>query len=114
MIADGMKHNPQKYQEMLVEEALPLIYHKTPDLSNPNLICRLFTVSLEYYIRQIIDEAKCDTSEVWKKNFQVLMLCGKIQHWETFLPFNKSWYVLKIMTLLCILHFITVCKSLWF
>ncbi|XP_073836788.1 integrator complex subunit 10 isoform X2 [Musca autumnalis] len=92
MIADGMKQNPQKYQEMLVEEALPLIYHKTPDLAtNPNLVCRLFTISLEYYIRQILDEVKCDTNDIWKKIFQVLMLCGKIQRWEAFLPFNKSW-----------------------
>lgn len=90
MIADGMKQNPQKYQEMLVEEALPLIYHKTPDLPS-GLVCRLFTISLEYYIRQIIDETKCDTTDIWKKIFQVLMLCGKIQRWETFLPFNKTW-----------------------
>ncbi|XP_004525165.1 integrator complex subunit 10 [Ceratitis capitata] len=91
MIADGMKQDPQKYQEMLVEEALPLIYHKTPELS-PVLVCRLFTISLEYYIRQIIDdEVKCDTNEIWKKIFQVLMLCGKILRWETFLPFNKTW-----------------------
>ncbi|XP_065361068.1 integrator complex subunit 10 [Calliphora vicina] len=90
MIADGMKQNPQKYQEILVEEALPLIYHKTPELP-AGLVCRLFTISLEYYIRQIIDETKCDTAEVWKKIFQVLMLCGKIQRWETFLPFNKTW-----------------------
>ncbi|TMW47554.1 hypothetical protein DOY81_007380 [Sarcophaga bullata] len=90
MIADGMKQNPQKYQEMLVEEALPLIYHKTPDLP-AGLVCRLFTISLEYYIRQIIDETKCDTTDIWKKIFQVLMLCGKIQRWETFLPFNKTW-----------------------
>ncbi|XP_011180633.1 integrator complex subunit 10 [Zeugodacus cucurbitae] len=91
MIADGMKQNPQKYQEMLVEEALPLIYHKTPELP-PVLVCRLFTISLEYYIRQIIDdENKCDNTEIWKKIFQVLMLCGKILRWETFLPFNKTW-----------------------
>ncbi|XP_053952637.1 integrator complex subunit 10 [Anastrepha obliqua] len=91
MIADGMKQNPQKYQEMLVEEALPLIYHKTPELP-PVLVCRLFTISLEYYIRQIIDdETKCDINETWKKIFQVLMLCGKILRWETFLPFNKTW-----------------------
>ncbi|XP_013112218.1 integrator complex subunit 10 [Stomoxys calcitrans] len=90
IIADGMKQNPQKYQEILVEEALPLIYHKTPDVST-QMVCRLFTVSLEYYIRQIIDEVKCDTNEIWKKIFQVLMLCGKVQRWETFLPFNKNW-----------------------
>lgn len=86
-----MKQNPQKYQQLLVEEALPLIYHKTPELP-PVLVCRLFTISLEYYIRQIIDdENKCDNTEIWKKIFQVLMLCGKILRWETFLPFNKSW-----------------------
>ncbi|XP_017484051.1 PREDICTED: uncharacterized protein LOC108372795 [Rhagoletis zephyria] len=91
MIADGMKQNPQKYQEMLVEEALPLIYHKTPELP-PLLVCRLFTISLEYYIRQIIDDTtKCDNNEIWKKIFQVLMLCGKILRWETYLPFNKTW-----------------------
>lgn len=91
MIADGMKQNPQKYQEMLVEEALPLIYHKTPELP-PVLVCRLFTISLEYYIRQIIDDTtKCDSNEIWKKIFQVLMLCGKILRWETYLPFNKTW-----------------------
>ncbi|XP_075161404.1 integrator complex subunit 10 [Haematobia irritans] len=90
MITEGMKQNPQKYQEMLVEEALPLIYHKTPDVPS-QMVCRLFTVSLEYYIRQIIEEVKCDTNEIWKKIFKVLMLCGKIQRWETFLPFNKNW-----------------------
>ena len=90
MIADGMKQNPQKYQEMLVQEALPLIYHKTPDLPTV-LVCRLFTNSLEYYIRQIIDDSKCDTNDTWRNIFQVLLMCGKILRWETFLPFNKSW-----------------------
>lgn len=91
MIAEGMNLNPQKYQEILVEEALPLIYHKTPDLPS-HLVCRIFTISLEYYIRQILEEEnKCDASDIWKKIFQVLGLCGKILRWESFLPFNKSW-----------------------
>uniref|UniRef100_A0A1B0GG98 Integrator complex subunit 10 n=1 Tax=Glossina morsitans morsitans TaxID=37546 RepID=A0A1B0GG98_GLOMM len=90
MIADGMKQNPQKYQDLLVEEALPLFYHKSLDLP-AGLVCRIFTTSLEYYIRQIIDEIKCDTNEIWKKIFQVLLLCGQIQRWEVFLPFNKNW-----------------------
>ena len=90
MIADGMKQNPQKYQEMLIEEALPLIYHKPPELPS-SLVCRLFTISLEYYIRQIIEDDKCDVNETWRNVFNVLLMCGKLLRWETFLPFNKSW-----------------------
>lgn len=55
MITEGMNVNPHKYQEMLVEEALPLIYHKTPELPS-HLVCRLFTISLQYYSRQLIEE----------------------------------------------------------
>ncbi|XP_055373592.1 integrator complex subunit 10 [Condylostylus longicornis] len=92
MIAKGMvSHAPEKYQEMLVEEALPLIYHKTPELPS-TLVCRIFTISLEFYTKQIFeDESGINSYDVWKQIFQVLALCGKIMNWEAFLPFNRSW-----------------------
>ncbi|KAH8397528.1 hypothetical protein KR222_008952 [Zaprionus bogoriensis] len=88
MLAEGMKADPDLYQRMLVEEVLPLIQNKPPELS-PLLACRLYANSLEYYLRQIMDDEKCDTVEAWKNIFKVLMLCGQMMGWEAFLPFSK-------------------------
>ncbi|KAL7732860.1 hypothetical protein ACLKA6_005988 [Drosophila palustris] len=88
MLAEGMKADPDLYQRMLVEEVLPMIQNKPPELS-PLLACRLYTNSLEYYLRQIMDDDKCDTIEAWKNIFKVLMLCGQMMGWEPFLPFSK-------------------------
>ncbi|XP_030386142.1 integrator complex subunit 10 [Scaptodrosophila lebanonensis] len=90
MLAEGMKTDADLYQRMLVEEVLPLIQHKPPELS-PVLACRIYTSSLEYYLRQIMDNETCDITEAWKNIFKVLMLCGQMMRWEPFLPFNKSW-----------------------
>ncbi|XP_034108742.1 integrator complex subunit 10 [Drosophila albomicans] len=89
MLAEGMKADPDMYQRMLVEEVLPMIQNKPPELS-PLLACRLYTNSLEYYLRQIMDDEKCDTTEAWKNIFKVLMLCGQMMGWEPFLPFSKQ------------------------
>lgn len=89
MVITGRKTCPQKYQELLIEEILPFYYHKKPDIPS-KMICRMFTLSLEYYIKQIIED-NLDTNECWKKIFQALTLCGQIQRWHPFLPFNKNW-----------------------
>ncbi|XP_068142843.1 integrator complex subunit 10 [Drosophila tropicalis] len=87
MLAEGMKTDPDLYQRILVEEVLPMIQHKPPELS-PLLACRLYTNSLEYYLRQIMDD-NTDSSDAWKNIFKVLMLCGQMMGWEPFLPFSK-------------------------
>ncbi|KAH8350013.1 hypothetical protein KR084_011475 [Drosophila pseudotakahashii] len=86
MLAEGMKTDPDLYQRILVEEVLPMIQNKPPELS-PNLACRLYTSSLEFYLRQIMDES--DTADAWKNIFKVLMICGQMMGWEPFLPFSK-------------------------
>lgn len=86
MLAEGMKTDPDLYQRILVEEVLPMIQNKPPELS-PTLACRLYTSSLEYYLRQIMDES--DTADAWKNIFKVLMICGQMMGWEPFLPFSK-------------------------
>ncbi|EDW50363.1 integrator complex subunit 10 isoform X1 [Drosophila sechellia] len=86
MLAEGMKTEPDLYQRILVEEVLPMIQNKPPELS-PNLACRLYTSSLEFYLRQIMDES--DTADAWKNIFKVLMICGQMMGWEPFLPFSK-------------------------
>ncbi|KAH8355767.1 hypothetical protein KR200_000931 [Drosophila serrata] len=86
MLAEGMKTDPDLYQRILVEEVLPMIQNKPPELS-PALACRLYTSSLEYYLRQIMDES--DTADAWKNIFKVLMICGQMMGWEPFLPFSK-------------------------
>ncbi|ALC43899.1 IntS10 [Drosophila busckii] len=89
MLAEGMKGDSDVYQRLLVEEVLPMIQNKPPELS-PLLACRLYTNSLEYYLRQIMDDDKCDTSEAWKNIFKVLTLCGQMMGWEAFMPFSKQ------------------------
>ncbi|KAH8315873.1 hypothetical protein KR067_013153 [Drosophila pandora] len=87
MVVEGMKTEPDLYQRVLVEEVLPLIQNKPPELPPP-IACRLYTSSLEYYLRQIMDES--DSSDSWKNVFRVLMICGQMMGWEPFLPFNKN------------------------
>jgi len=71
MLAEGMKTDPDLYQRILVEEVLPMIQNKPPELS-PNLACRLYTSSLEYYLRQIMDES--DTADSWNGHRKAMAL----------------------------------------
>ncbi|XP_037955490.1 integrator complex subunit 10 [Teleopsis dalmanni] len=91
LITDGISQNPEIYQKMLMDEVIPLLYNnQDPPELNPVLVCRVFTISLEYSIREIMED-KSDANEIWKKIFQILNLCAKILRWETFLSFNKNW-----------------------
>ncbi|KAH8303842.1 hypothetical protein KR018_011622 [Drosophila ironensis] len=87
MLAEAIKTEPETYQRVLVEEVLPLIQHQPPELP-PVLACSLYTSSLEFFLRQIMDEG--DNSDAWKQVFKVLMICGQMMGWEPFLPFSKN------------------------
>ncbi|XP_017137017.1 integrator complex subunit 10 [Drosophila miranda] len=88
LLAEGMTTDPDVYQRILVEDVLPMIQHKPPELP-PVLACRLYTNSLEYYLRQIM-ESETEPTDLWKTIFKVLMLCGQMMGWEPFLPFSKQ------------------------
>ncbi|XP_022218115.1 integrator complex subunit 10 isoform X2 [Drosophila obscura] len=88
LLAEGMTTDPDVYQRILVEDVLPMIQHKPPELA-PVLACRLYTNSLEYYLRQIMD-SETEPADPWKTIFKVLMLCGQMMGWEPFLPFSKQ------------------------
>lgn len=91
MIVQGINLDPVKYEEMLVNEAIPLIYHKTPELP-PHLVCTIFTLSLQYYVKKLVEEESSETiQDMWRKVFDILGVCGKMLNWDTILQYNKSW-----------------------
>lgn len=81
-----------QFREILVLEALPLIFHKPPELES-HLVNRIMAIAFEYYITQMFKESDDSsvTNDSWKNIFEILELCGKILKWEQFLPFNKNW-----------------------
>lgn len=85
MIVQGINLEPDKYEKMLVNEVIPLIYNKTLVLP-PHLVCTIFTVCLQHYVKKLVEE-------MWKKVFVVLEICGTMLKWDTntIFPYNKSW-----------------------
>lgn len=91
MIVQGISIDPVQYEEMLVNEAIPLIYNKTPELP-PHLVCTIFTYCFNFYVKKLVDEPSIETvQDIWKKVFNILEICGKMLKWEVVLPYNKSF-----------------------
>ncbi|XP_055612588.1 integrator complex subunit 10-like [Uranotaenia lowii] len=81
------------FKEMLVQEAIPLVFNRTPELSN-KLVHQIMAVCFEYYLNQMLSETEDKvrlTAENWRKIFELLDFCGKILKWEVFMPYKKSW-----------------------
>ena len=92
-IIQGITSSPIEFREMLVLEALPLIFSKPIELPNV-LVNRIMAFCLEYYINEMFrktDDNLYTVTDCWRKIFDVLELCGKLLKWEPFLPYNKTW-----------------------
>lgn len=91
-IIQGVATQPDQFREMLVLEALPLIFFKAPELPN-HLIHSILAISFEYYMKEMLrneDDTENIFHECWRKIFDVLEVCGKIIKWEPFIPYKKT------------------------
>lgn len=100
---------------MLINDVIPLIYNKPPDLPS-STVTRIMAISFEYYVKQMFvvppsnnndttggtnaaipinpisnDEKLNVIFDAWKNIFNILEMCGRILKWETFLTYNKNW-----------------------
>ncbi|XP_062716544.1 integrator complex subunit 10 [Aedes albopictus] len=81
------------FKEMLVQEAIPLVYNRPPDLPS-KLVHQIMAVCFEYYLNQMLTETedKARTiADCWRKIFEILEFCGTILKWEPFVPYKKGW-----------------------
>lgn len=78
---------------MLVQEAIPLVYNRPPELPS-KLVHQIMAVCFEYYLNQMLTETedKARTiADCWRKIFEILEFCGQILKWESFVPYKKGW-----------------------
>ncbi|XP_055545710.1 integrator complex subunit 10 [Wyeomyia smithii] len=81
------------FKEMLVQEAIPLIFNRPPDLPN-KLVHQIMAICFEYYLNQMLVDSEDKSrlvSECWRKIFETMEFCGKILKWEPFVPYKKGW-----------------------
>ncbi|XP_053695260.1 integrator complex subunit 10 [Sabethes cyaneus] len=81
------------FKEMLVQEAIPLIFNRPPDLHN-KLVHQIMAICFEYYLNQMLVESEDKgrlVTDCWRKIFETMEFCGKILKWEPFVPYKKGW-----------------------
>lgn len=81
------------FKDMLVQEAIPLVYNRPPELPS-KLVHQIMAVCFEYYLNQMLTETedKARTiADCWRKIFEILEFCGQILKWEPFVPYKKGW-----------------------
>uniref|UniRef100_A0A8D8NCP0 Integrator complex subunit 10 n=3 Tax=Culex pipiens TaxID=7175 RepID=A0A8D8NCP0_CULPI len=81
------------FKEMLVQEAIPLVYNRPPDLPH-KLVHQIMAICFEYHLNQMLAETEDKarvTAECWRKIFEMLEFCGNILKWEPFMPYKKGW-----------------------
>lgn len=84
--------NAQQYREMLINEALPLILQKPPELPS-NLLNMVVGITIEHYVDQAYRRMSDDkyVAECWRRIFETLEMCGRLMKWEKFVGFSRSY-----------------------
>jgi integrator complex subunit 10 len=54
-LIQGMTTSPKQFREILVLEALPLIFQKPPENLSTGLVNRIMAICFEYYIKQMME-----------------------------------------------------------
>lgn len=91
LIAGIGTSNAQPYREMLINEALPLILQKPPELELPsNLLNLVVSITIEHYVEQVYRRMSDDkfVTECWRRVFETLEMCGRLMKWEKFVSFS--------------------------
>ncbi|XP_001647882.2 integrator complex subunit 10 [Aedes aegypti] len=81
------------FKDMLVQEAIPLVYNRPPELPS-KLVHQIMAVCFEYYLNQMLTETEDKARTImdcWRKIFEILEFCGTILKWEPFVPYKKGW-----------------------
>lgn len=81
-----------QYKDMLINEALPLILQKPPELPS-NLLHLIVRITIEHYVERIYGRMSDEkyVVECWRKIFETLEMCGRLLKWEKFLTFSRSY-----------------------
>lgn len=89
-LVQGVSGNRQ-YREMLVNEALPMVLQKPPELSS-HLLNRVLGIAIEYHVQEIYRREEDDkfALDSWRKMFEIMEICGRLLKWEKFISFNRN------------------------
>lgn len=83
--------NAHQYRDMLINEALPLILQKPPELPS-NLLNMVIAITIEHYVEQLmVSSGDGHVTECWRKIFETMEMCGRLLKWEKFVAFSRSY-----------------------
>lgn len=84
--------NSRQYREMLINEALPLILQKPPELPS-NLLNMVIRITIEHYVEEVYRRMNDEkhVTECWRRIFETLEMCGRLMKWEKFLSFGRNY-----------------------
>lgn len=83
--------NAHQYRDLLINDSLPLILQKPPELPS-NLLNMVIAITIEHYVEQLlVSSGDGHVTECWRKIFETMEMCGRLLKWEKFVAFSRSY-----------------------